>query len=521
MVPPSWLGRRRNDPARLEEVLVELHKTAGAAGVGAARTADALTTASGELAEGHATAADASRSVERIGTAVHSINELAATTKSLVSEVENRATSAIDDSDAMIEAVTDLRGHVAGVGGAVTTLESSAAEITEMATSIEEIARQTKLLALNASIEAARAGEHGRGFAVVAEEVGTLAGHTAISVGQINEVVTTLVAEIGRLSSVTTAGNDLMSSVAERTDRTIEALRSIADSSTRADETMARVVDEVATQASEVDGVTQGLGRSVAAIGVATSQVATIAEDNGALLESISGAYRSLERVDLDTEFHRSLRLGRELAGRIGRLLDDTVDRGRCRLDDLLALSYQPIVGEAVRSLQRLFDVTRAPTDGFDPPKYATAYDAEVDVALRDLFDQLMDREPWLVGVVALDLNGYCPSHCSRFCADWTGDHETDFQNSRAKRFLVSTPEQHRLVRHGLGVAAESLGPMVSRRELEQAGAAFGTPAGGDDRFAVTSYVMDSGAAFTTLALPVYVKGERWGNVILNWGSTT
>jgi hypothetical protein len=121
-----------------------------------------------------------------------------------------------------------------------------------------------------------------------------------------------------------------------------------------------------------------------------------------------------------------------------------------------------------------------------------------------------------LVGVQATDLNGYAPSHSSRYCGDWTGDYDIDFERSRAKRFLINTPEQFRALRRQLGTAAD-LGPRVTMAELQQAGADLAEPTGGDESFFTMSYVMDSGSDFTSAGVPIYLRGRRWGSAIVSW----
>lgn len=99
------------------------------------------------------------------------------------------------------------------------SLSQKSLSIDGISKTISEIARQTSLLALNASIEAARAGEMGKGFAVVAGEIGGLAAQTASATGDINQIISEIQSEIrnvnqqiGQIQDTTT---DCMSTMSD------------------------------------------------------------------------------------------------------------------------------------------------------------------------------------------------------------------------------------------------------------------------------------------------------------------
>ena len=94
------------------------------------------------------------------------------------------------------------------ITSAITVLQNAVSNITEVTSTIENIASQTNLLALNASIEAARAGEAGKGFAVVAEEIRKLADQTRTATLNIKDTVYDVISQMEDVGEKVTTVND-------------------------------------------------------------------------------------------------------------------------------------------------------------------------------------------------------------------------------------------------------------------------------------------------------------------------
>jgi methyl-accepting chemotaxis protein len=98
--------------------------------------------------------------------------------------------------DASTAELTRLAEEVEQAAVEADALATASEEIEKFVIQTKAIAKQTHMLALNASIEAARAGEEGKGFSVVAEEVRKLAGQAARSAGTTSETVQVVLARV-------------------------------------------------------------------------------------------------------------------------------------------------------------------------------------------------------------------------------------------------------------------------------------------------------------------------------------
>ncbi|MBX9774286.1 MAG: hypothetical protein K2Y71_07710 [Xanthobacteraceae bacterium] len=178
--------------------------------------------------------------------------------------------------------VADRGGDVVSQAmGAMSRIEESSREISDIINLIDEIARQTNLLALNAAVEAARAGEAGRGFAVVASEVRNLAQRSSEAAKGIRNLITS---SSGRVQEGVQFVN-----------RAGSALKDIVDSIKQVVDIVSEIAHASGEQASGIDEVNKALGH----MDEVTQQNSALVEENAATAKALSRqASEMTERVD-------------------------------------------------------------------------------------------------------------------------------------------------------------------------------------------------------------------------------
>lgn len=253
--------------ASLREMLTNISESANNLGSAAAEILAATTQQASGSSEQSAAIAQTTSTVNEVKVISEQASARAmevANASQRTVEVARGGQRSVQDT---IESMNMIKDQVESISENLLALSDQTQQIGEIIASVNDIAAQSNMLALNASVEAARAGEHGKGFAVVAMEVRSLAEQSKQATAQVKSI----------LSEIQKATNTTVMATEEGT-KGVERGVQLAAQAREAIEQLASVINESAQIATQVvaGGQQQQTGMEQIALAMQNINQATV-----------------------------------------------------------------------------------------------------------------------------------------------------------------------------------------------------------------------------------------------------
>lgn len=154
-----------------------------------------------------------------------------------------------------------------------------------------------------------------------------------------------------------------------------------------------------------------------------------------------------------------------------------------CRAEVITQLEL--LVSSGKLTSGQLFDTFYIPIQNTSPQKFHTQYDELFDQVIQRIIDSYLKKDPKIIYVIAVDRNGYVPTHNSKFNQPLTGNPEADAAKNRTKRLFND--------RTGLEAARNK------------------------EPYLILQYSQDTGENIIDISVPVFIHKQHWGAIRMGY----
>lgn len=290
--------------ASSEELTASVHQTSGAAEQ-ISGEAQALAVGFDQQSD---TITDLSSATDHMVNHLTHVELIGKEMKQLAEETELANHNGAEAVQHIHEQMIEIKSNVEETEADIAALHEASTTVGSIITAINEIARQTNLLSLNASIEAARAGDAGRGFTVVAGEIRKLADDSAVSSRQIADLVTHMQAKTEEAVQSMRKGAERAAIGMERSLNAsasfVQMEASISKTVHKVNETEAAIT-QAAGESRSISSSMQMVNRITNEGGGRIQEMSAASQEQAAVMEDVLHSASSLSQ--LADELHKAM----------------------------------------------------------------------------------------------------------------------------------------------------------------------------------------------------------------------
>jgi methyl-accepting chemotaxis protein len=262
-------------------MVVDLNQALGSMG----RASEQVASGSMQLAASAEQMSQTVQETARVGEALRQAGrEVIEALKQLDANVESMASHTQQTGTRTDAAVKDTdRGAETGRGTSrgMQAIQDATSRIVQSVKAIQNLARQTNLLSLNAAIEAAKAGTQGKGFAVVAEEVRVLAERSGGSAKEIEETIQAMQAAVKEGTSSVEVTLQHLEAIRDRISQvssSIDEIGNLSQGQAHTSQEVGRLMNQTATRLDQNAAATHQLAATVQEVAKTSAELSQVAE---------------------------------------------------------------------------------------------------------------------------------------------------------------------------------------------------------------------------------------------------